>query len=463
MHNMLYSQFTLEPFVQKFCIYGLFGYKNIEIYFKEPFKILVGENGSGKTTILNCLYYTLKKKFEPLSKVRFDKIMISFSHNKSLEFEKYEVEAFVEAEYEFQNTPFYRSLSQQLSAKDIESLSRLIYSDRTEAEQTKAILMYTRKLGFDFKTPSSYMYKNVKRLVNEFLSMRLTHRLEVLDDVLKSKVLYFPTYRRVESAFGNFEEINTKLAEANPFWERVDLKKLFQAEQIQFGMDDVLMSIRKITSEIYKKTMDGFGVIMGDMLSQLSKHECENVVKYNFEKKVIQIILDRLGNTVKEEDKKQIINYANSGNPNNPNLNFLISKLACLYDEQKRLDKAIKDFKDICNCYLSEKQFVYNESLIDLYIESSHNHEKLDLECLSSGEKQIVSLFAKLYLDIDNSFVLLLDEPELSLSVFWQEKLLPDILRSQKCKFMLAVTHSPFIYDNSLEDYAQAISDFIKE
>ena len=85
------------------------------------------------------------------------------------------------------------------------------------------------------------------------------------------------------------------------------------------------------------------------------------------------------------------------------------------------------------------------------------------MECLSSGEKQIVSLFAKLYLDIDNSFVLLLDEPELSLSVFWQEKLLPDILRSQKCKLMLAVTHSPFIYNNSLEDYAQAISDFIKE
>ena len=123
---MLYSQFTLEPFVQNFCIYGLFGYKNIEIDFKEPFKILVGENGSGKTTILNCFYYTLKKKFESLSKIRFDKIKISFSHNKSLEFEKYEVEAFVEAEYEFQNTPFYRSLSQQLSPKDIESLSRLI-------------------------------------------------------------------------------------------------------------------------------------------------------------------------------------------------------------------------------------------------------------------------------------------------------------------------------------------------
>lgn len=460
---MFLFSFMSDPFIQRFCIYGLFGYKDIEINFDESFKILVGENGSGKTTILNCLYYTLKKKFEPLSKIRFDKIRIDFRHKKTLEFAKYEVDAIVEAEYKFQNTAFYRSLSQQLTNKDIESLAKLIYSNKTELEQTKAILTYTRKLGFDFKTPSTYMYKNVKRLVNEFLAMNLDHRFEVLDDVLKSKILYFPTYRRVESAFANFEEINKKLAESNPFFERIDFEKFFQDEQMQFGMEDVYNSIHNITSEIYRKTMDGFGVIMGDMLSQLSKNVAKNEVAYNFDKKVIKIILDRLGDTIKEEDKLQIMDYANSGNLNNSNLNFLISKLANLYDEQKGLDKALKVFKDTCNHYLSEKQFVYNESAIDLHIESSHNQEKLDLECLSSGEKQIVSLFAKLFLDVDNTFIMLLDEPELSLSVLWQEKLLPDILRSQKCNFMLAVTHSPFIYDNELENSARAISDFIKE
>lgn len=460
---MFLFSFLSDPFIQRFCIYGLFGYKDIEINFDESYKILVGENGSGKTTILNCLYYTLKKKFEPLSKIRFDKIRIDFRHKKMLEFAKYEVDAIVEAEYKFQNTAFYRSLSQQLTNKDIESLSKLIYSNKTELEQTKAILTYTRKLGFDFKTPSTYMYKNVKRLVNEFLSMNLVHRFEVLDDVLKSKILYFPTYRRGESAFANFEEINKKLAESNPFFERIDFEKFFHDEQMQFGMEDVYNSIHNITSEIYRKTMDGFGVIMGDMLSQLSKNVAKNEVDYNFDKKVIKIILDRLGDTIKEEDKLQIIDYANSGYLNNSNLNFLISKLANLYDEQKGLDKALKVFKDTCNHYLSEKQFVYNESAIDLHIESSHNQEKLDLECLSSGEKQIVSLFAKLFLDVENTFIMLLDEPELSLSVLWQEKLLPDILRSQKCNFMLAVTHSPFIYDNELENSAQAISDFIKE
>ena len=47
---------------------------------------------------------------------------------------------------------------------------------------------------------------------------------------------------------------------------------------------------------------------------------------------------------------------------------------------------------------------------------------------MSSGEKQIVSLFARLYLTGKDDYVILFDEPELSLSIKWQEKLLKDIL-----------------------------------
>ena len=122
--------------------------------FDDPVKILVGENGSGKTTILNCLYYTLKQKFDSLSKIRFSRIKIEFNHEKFLEFGKEEIEAIVEREKDFQNTPFYRSISQQLTPKDIAELQRIIYSGKSELEQTKLIVSYIRKLGFNFKSPS---------------------------------------------------------------------------------------------------------------------------------------------------------------------------------------------------------------------------------------------------------------------------------------------------------------------
>lgn len=55
------------------------------------------------------------------------------------------------------------------------------------------------------------------------------------------------------------------------------------------------------------------------------------------------------------------------------------------------------------------------------------------------------------------------DEPELSLSIEWQKMLLPDIIDSGKCKFLLAVTHSPFIFDNDLDLNAYDLDTFVTE
>ena len=74
---------------------------------------------------------------------------------------------------------------------------------------------------------------------------------------------------------------------------------------------------------------------------------------------------------------------------------------------------------------------------------------------LSSGEKQIVSLFSRLYLEHEKNCILLIDEPELSISMRWQKMLLPDIIRSKNCSLLLAVTHSPFIFENEFDNDAQ--------
>lgn len=80
----------------------------------------------------------------------------------------------------------------------------------------------------------------------------------------------------------------------------------------------------------------------------------------------------------------------------------------------------------------------------------------LELNDLSSGEKQVVSLIAHLYLEPRNKLVLI-DEPELSLSIEWQKKILPDIARSPRCKQLLAITHSPFIFDNEMDQLATSL------
>ena len=77
---------------------------------------------------------------------------------------------------------------------------------------------------------------------------------------------------------------------------------------------------------------------------------------------------------------------------------------------------------------------------------------------LSSGEKQVVSLFSHIYLSGKKNYFVIIDEPELSISVLWQKRLLPDILK--KCSGLIAVTHSPFIFDNELKRYAHSLEGF---
>jgi predicted ATP-binding protein involved in virulence len=56
-----------------------------------------------------------------------------------------------------------------------------------------------------------------------------------------------------------------------------------------------------------------------------------------------------------------------------------------------------------------------------------------------------------------------IDEPELSISEPWQRRFLQDLKDTGKCSGLIAVTHSPFVFENSLAEYAHSISEFIEE
>ena len=72
--------------IKQFAIIGLFGYKDIDITFNNKVMIVIGENGFGKTSILNALTYTLKGYWKKLLKIKFDSIKITFNPHHEYEF-----------------------------------------------------------------------------------------------------------------------------------------------------------------------------------------------------------------------------------------------------------------------------------------------------------------------------------------------------------------------------------------
>ena len=78
--------------LQKFIITKLNGYQNVEIHIENNRKILVAENGSGKTTILNILFCCLTNNTSKLKGFTFEKAELIFSNGKVTRFYKDDLE-----------------------------------------------------------------------------------------------------------------------------------------------------------------------------------------------------------------------------------------------------------------------------------------------------------------------------------------------------------------------------------
>lgn len=452
--------------ITKFKIFKLFGYQDVDIDFENRYKIVIGENGLGKTTVLNCLYYLLDKKFKKLNTIQFESVELIFSNKNKISFTKNDLEFYVEKPEKFQGSQFYQILKNELKKNDIETLKKAIKSNKiTEQEKRFLVVEILNKIDIKINAPTKFIYDNILKFIGESEAVNFQDIIDVLDKNISSKILYFPTFRRIESQLDNLKkQLKSKHEYYDPFFDNNNLDDSSDEYEdvIQFGMEDVRKKIESITEEIRQKSLIGFSKITGDLLSQLSKEFPDYKFKNNVDKKKLQIILDRVGKSISEEDKLNIIQYVNSGTKTNKGLLYLIDKLIDLYNEQEVLDLAIKNFAETCNKYLNLKNFRYNESSIKLEIIRENTDNNIKLEQLSSGEKQIISLFSKIYLDLNKSFLVLFDEPELSLSIDWQQKLLPDIINSGKCNFLFTVTHSPFIYDNEMFKYANGLTDYIK-
>lgn len=73
--------------IEIFRIEGLHNSKNYELKFDSNRLILVSDNGSGKTTIVNIFYYFLSKQWNKLLEYNFKRIYCKIN-NEEIEFTK---------------------------------------------------------------------------------------------------------------------------------------------------------------------------------------------------------------------------------------------------------------------------------------------------------------------------------------------------------------------------------------
>ena len=453
-------------FIQEFEITGMFGYKDIRIEFKHPILILIGENGYGKTTILNAINYTIQGRYKELLGINFKTIRIKIGEN-TYQFDHDQLEEYYQSIHDDERrNGLVEYLKNNLTGSEFDALCAAVLGNQkiTYKNFPNPVIQRCPRQMIEAELEN---YLINERRFSVFLSLR--NKIQSYN----FNIMFEPTYRRVEADLGE-DFINNRI-ERRRLVHRIESdderNQSYAAKIIRFGMSDVEEIIRKVTEKIQTSSLQGFAKVSGDMIRQLLNVKPNLSVDHvHLDAKSIRIILGRTGNNLTDDEKQQFIDQIDKGElERNRYLNYFLEQLYEVYQSLEKYDTAIKQFTNVCNGYFTDKKFVYDESRVtlniyrckgDLILYDDNNIVKLGN--LSSGEKQIVSLFAQIYLDIDKQFVMLLDEPELSLSIFWQERLLDDIYKSGRCAFLLAVTHSPFIFrSNSMRQYVVGMQEFL--
>lgn len=440
---------TEEHYIKSYTVLGLYGDKDIKLNFNSSYKILVAENGTGKTTVLNSLFYLLTGQYQKLSQIEFEKIQLEFSNNSLIELSRGDIS--LEIPSNLEKLPHYNRLKQYIG----DDLARALIERALNVENLQDIRSTPefRLANIQFPGPSMEIQRTLERVRRELsgddlFSSALTETKKKISASIPLDVFYLPTYRRVE------EDLQ-RLGYEGEFSDG-------QEQLIHFGMRDVSRRFKKITSEIIESAVTWYSRISGRMLDELMTGvlvDREKIEKIS-NPEALKIVLDRLGHNISNERKGEILSLVQSDNIHNDKYNalaYFLSNLIEIYNQQRDKDNRIKEFVAVTNKYLVGKEIRYDESNVTITVVNTRTEKEVLLEKLSSGEKQLISILSKLYLESSRKSLIIFDEPELSLSIEWQKTLLPDIIASGQCGLLLAATHSPFIFENELDCYAEAL------
>ena len=126
-------------------------------------------------------------------------------------------------------------------------------------------------------------------------------------------------------------------------------------------------------------------------------------------------------------------------------------------EEAQKLSEPKKRFQDIIDALFADtgKKIVRTDNEISF----SQMGETLVPYQLSSGEKQILAILLTVLVEDQKPYVLFMDEPEVSLHIEWQKKLIDLILELNPNVQIILTTHSPAVIMNGWMDKVTEVSD----
>lgn len=422
-------------------LYGCFDYT---VQFNDDVTFLYGMNGCGKTTILNITEAIITGQLYKLFDYKFDTIKLKYEKNGS---EKNAREIAIVLQKDSMKIFFNH---ENFVLKFVDFSDELHSPDRSSREIAQ---IYFNRYPFleSIKRTFNYVYLPLNRAAasydddDGYYIMRRYRSISSFDSDAKFN---FGTrdlsMLQIESLIHiNYTRINSAISKINDDFRNSILKSLLEIDRV-CDVDTVIKSIIEKRNSVpsLRQTQSAYLKMLKD-LNLLSSEEEDHYNQF-------------FTNFIKEFSEYQRKNF--NGFPFDLILKFQeISKIDDLLTIAESMEnkkalarKPIETFLTTINSFIGnseDEKTIKIDSMGQVYFTTKYSKDHISIQCLSSGEKQLLTFFSNLIFNVKNnsSGIFVVDEPELSLHLLWQKDFVDKTLEINKNIQLIFATHAPEI------------------
>jgi len=406
-------------FIDKVVIEGFWGDRSLTFNFNEDVNFLIGINGSGKTTAINLIVAALSADFTTLDSVDFDKITITLKESKGRK--KPEVVVFKK---KIEGLPF-------------ESIEYKIKNSASEAAVVYSLDEYEERLVYR-DLPRHFVSREMRSAYGKSIVEHLNkltdvcwlsvHRASPVED--RDRKSYQSTVDR------KLDELSNRMVR---YFSMLGRKGAGLLEKFQ---ETIFLSM--LVGKSHQRSL--FRV--DSELNINSEKEALNAIfsQFNLDEKKYTSRVENHFSTLTKATKKVSVNEALSNVDVaaiilNDRIDSIIEDWNSLVEKRTEIYEPRETFLKILNNLMQRKTF-YIDDRNELRVETQSGKD-LPIKLLSSGEKQLIIVLGEALLQQKRTCVYIADEPELSLHVMWQEKLVENLLALNENAQIIFATHSP--------------------
>ncbi|BCU13390.1 MULTISPECIES: ATP-binding protein [Microcystis] len=433
----------MSRFIKRLEAIGIHGRFDINLDFQDGVNIIHGSNGTGKTTVLHILANAVNEDFRRFGHLKFQKLTITLDDDTEILIEQQNSPQTVTTVFVNNQKIYSYSFAELLEEEKQEENSEILFSQFSPRYYPSSS---KKKQDIDLKATYFPAFRTMieawatldeneirhfaRRSPNFRKVLRSSARSTELARILFGKFvprLEYPSPIEIE------EHINSELTEAQLKIASLDrnlLSQAFlqfsQAISQSFETDDNTKEPDEVITEIIELSEK-----LQNSPFQVNRDQSDDV--YN---KLI-------------EQLRAFESY--------PEYKTIASRVLSVYKRslQQRLDAQIKAYSSIerylesVNGFLERKQLKIGSTSLPqgrgkLGVKIGDEEAIHSLQILSSGERQVVGLiYAASHMT--GGRVVLIDEPEISLHIDWQRKLLPEMVKQLDEKQLIICTHSAVI------------------